>query len=54
MDALSQDIMKGGHAVDYWLDSKPLEKLCSYVQNEENEKDVDFKENWISVERQPT
>jgi hypothetical protein len=49
MDALSQDIMKGGICNDHWLDSETLEKLGSYIQNEENERN-DFNENWVSVE----
>jgi hypothetical protein len=49
LDALSQDIMKGGTCNDHRPGSRTLEKLGSYVQKEEKERS-DFKENWVSVE----
>jgi hypothetical protein len=48
LDALSYDIMKGGTCNDHRPDSRMLETLGSYVQKEE--KESDFKENWVSVE----
>jgi hypothetical protein len=49
LDSLAQHIVKGGTCIDQGLDTTSLEKLRSYVQAEEKERNG-FEENWVSAE----